>query len=106
LVLKRGEVWWVNFPPPAGRRPAVLVSRNEVYEVRANVTIVPVTRTRRDIPTEVRVGRAEGLPKDSVANADDVTTIPRRLLTERAGALDESKRKALDRALAFALTLS
>ncbi|MHB8733080.1 MAG: hypothetical protein ACYDAB_14990 [bacterium] len=32
--------------------------------------------------------------------------ILRRLLTERAGALDESKLKALDRALAFALALT
>lgn len=99
-------MWWANFPPPTGRRPAVLVSRNEIYELRANVTVVPITRTRRDIPTEVPVGRAEGLAKDSVANADDVTTIPRRRLTERAGALEESKLKALDRALAFALALT
>jgi len=74
--------------------------------VRANVTVVPITRTRRDIPTEVVLGRAEGLPKGSVANADDVTTIPQRLLTRRAGALDESKREALNRALSFALALS
>jgi mRNA interferase MazF len=99
-------VWWASFPPPAGRRPAVLVSRNEIYDLRANVTVVPITRTRRDIPTEVPVGRAEGLAGDSVANADDVTTIPRRLLTERAGALEESKLKVLDRALAFALALT
>jgi len=71
-----------------------------------NVTVVPIARTRRDIPTEVPVGRAEGVVKDGVANADDVTTIPRRLLTERAGALDESKLKALDRALVFALALT
>ncbi|HEV2282390.1 MAG TPA: type II toxin-antitoxin system PemK/MazF family toxin [bacterium] len=99
-------MWWANFPPPAGRRPAVLVSRDEIYDLRANVTVVPTTRTRRDIPTEVSVGRAEGLAGDTVANADDVTTIPRRLLTERAGVLAESKLKALDRALAFALALT
>lgn len=99
-------MWWANFPPPAGRRPAVLVSRSEVYDLRANVTVVPISRTRRDIPTEVPLGRAEGLVKDSVANADDVTTIPRRLLTERTGVLDESKLKALNRALVFALALT
>lgn len=103
--MKRGEVWWVNFPPPAGRRPAVLVSRDEAYEIRAHVTVVPVTRTRRGIPTEVPVGRAEGLPRESVANADDVTTVPRRLLAGHAGALDRSKVDALNRALSFALGL-
>jgi mRNA interferase MazF len=106
LVLKRGEVWWVNFPPPVGRRPAVLVSRDEAYAIRTRVTVVPVTRTARSLPTEVSVGRAEGLPKEGVANADDVTTISQKLLTSHAGALDASKIQALNRALLFALALN
>jgi mRNA interferase MazF len=103
--VKRGEVWWVNFPAPVGRRPAVLVSRDEVYEVRTSVAVVPVTRTRRDIPTEVPVGRAEGLAKDSVANADDVTTVSRKIVAEYAGVLDAGKISALNHALSFALGL-
>jgi mRNA interferase MazF len=104
--VKRGEVWWVNFPAPTGRRPAVLVSRNEAYEMRTRITVVPITRTRRDIPTEVQVGRAEGLPKDGVANADDVITVPQRLIADYAGALDAAGVAALNRALSFALGLS
>jgi mRNA-degrading endonuclease toxin of MazEF toxin-antitoxin module len=52
------------------------------------------------------VGRAEGLPKEGVANADDVTTISQTLLTSHAGALDASKIQALNRALLFALALN
>lgn len=96
----------MNFPPPVGRRPAVLVSRDEAYEIRTRITIVPVTRTRRDLPTEVPVGRAEGLPKEGVANADDVTTVSQKLLAGHAGALDASKVAALNRALSFALGLT
>jgi mRNA interferase MazF len=57
--VKRGEVWWANLPAPAGRRPVVLISRNEAYRVRALVTIAPVTTRIRGIPVEVGV-RAEG----------------------------------------------
>ena len=40
--MKRGEVWWAELPPPTGRRPVVLLSRDEAYEVRALVIIAPV----------------------------------------------------------------
>ena len=48
--MKRGEVWWVDMPAPAGRRPAVLLSRDAAYRVRAAITVAPVTRTIRNIP--------------------------------------------------------
>ena len=31
--MRRGEVWWADLPAPAGRRPVVLLSRNEAYAV-------------------------------------------------------------------------
>jgi hypothetical protein len=39
--MKRGEVWWVDMPEPAGRRPAVLLSRDAAYRVRAAITVAP-----------------------------------------------------------------
>ena len=51
--MKRGEVWWVDLPAPAGRRPAVLLSRDAAYRVRAAITVAPVARTIRNIPVEV-----------------------------------------------------
>lgn len=103
--MKRGEVWWVGFPKPAGRRPAVLVSRNEAYRVRTAVTVVPLTRTVRDIPTEVPLGPAEGVPKNSVANADNVTTVAKARLLQHVATLSTAKVAALDRAIKFALDL-
>ncbi len=103
--MKRGEVWWVEFPDPVGRRPAVLVSRNEAYRIRSAVTVVPLTRTIRDIPTEVLLGPAEGVPKQSVANADNVTTVAKARLQQHLAALPAGKLSALDRAIKFALDL-
>ncbi len=51
--MKRGEVWWAEQPKPIGKRPVVLLSRDEAYKVRNAVTIAQVTTTARKIPVEV-----------------------------------------------------
>lgn len=103
--MRRGEVWWAALPRPAGRRPVVLLSRNEAYAVRELVTIAPVTARVRGIPTEVRLGRADGLPKACAASLDTITTIPKRILSARIAALEPGRMAAVDRALRFALGL-
>ena len=101
--MRRGEVWWADLPAPAGRRPVVLLSRNEAYAVRELVTVAPITTRVRRIPTEVPLGPAEGLPKACVVNLDTITTIPRRTLTQPIGPLSPDKLAAVERALMFAL---
>ena len=103
--MRRGEVWWALLPKPAGRRPVVLLSRNEAYVVRDLVTIAPVTTRVRRIPTEVPLGPDEGLPKRCVVNLDAITTIPKGALTARVVALSPEKVAAIERALHFALAL-
>jgi mRNA interferase MazF len=103
--MRRGEVWWAELPGPAGRRPVVLLSRNEAYAVRELVTVAPVTTRVRQIPTEVPLGPGEGLPKRCVVNLDTITTIPRRALTQPIGPLPPEMLAAVDRALMFALGL-
>ena len=101
--MRRGEIWWADLPVPAGRRPVLLLSRNEAYAVRELVTVAPITTRVRRIPTEVPLGPAEGLPKACVVNLDTITTIPRRALTEPIGPLPPEKLTAVERALLFAL---
>jgi mRNA interferase MazF len=103
--MRRGEVWWAELPAPAGRRPVLLLSRNEAYAVRALVTVAPVTTRARGIPSEVVLGRRDGLPKSGVANMDTITTIPKQVLSARITALEPAKLLAVDRALRFALGL-
>jgi mRNA interferase MazF len=50
--MRRGEVWWTQQPDPIGKRPVVLLSRDEAYVVRNAVTIAQVTTTIRNIPVE------------------------------------------------------
>lgn len=101
--MRRGEVWWAELPPPAGRRPVVLLSRNEAYAVRELVAVAPITTRIRTIPTEVPLGKEDGLPKRCVANLDTITTIPKQSLSARLAALSAEKVKAVENALKFAL---
>jgi mRNA interferase MazF len=45
----------------------------------------PVTSTIRGLSTEVRVGPADGVPIESVANLDNVQLIARARLVRRVG---------------------
>ena len=105
MVMRRGEVWWAELPPPAGKRPVVLLSRNEAYSVRELITVAPITSRVRQIPTEVSLGKEDGLPKRCVANLDTITTIPKAALTQRISRLRAEKIIAVEQALRFALGL-
>lgn len=103
--MKRGDVWWASLPAPVGRRPVVLLSRDEAYRARELVTVAPVTTRIRNIPVEVPLGREEGLARRCVANLDTITTIPKSTLVEFVGELSTGKVGLLDGAIAFALGL-
>ena len=100
--MKRGEVWWAKLDK---KRPVVLLSRNEAYEVRSLVIVAPATTTVRGFAVEVKVGKREGLKRDCVVNCDWLVTVPKEDLLERAGALGSAKLRQLDDALRFALGL-
>ena len=103
--MKRGEIWWAELPKPAGRRPVILLSRDEAYEIRRLVTVAPVTTRVRGIPVEVALGPKDGMPRECVINFDTVTTIPKDALRERLTVLSRAKVTAVEGALKFALGL-
>ncbi len=103
--MRKGEVWWASLPAPIGRRPVVLLSRNEAYAVRNAVTVAEVTSTIRGIPVEVELGPDDGLPKKCVVNLDTIVTIRKDLLIERISILHGEKVKQIDSAIKFALSL-
>ena len=104
-ALNRGEIWWAHLPPPDKTRPVVLVSREEAYEVRSVLTVAKVTTRRRGLRSEIALGAAEGMPRESVANCDDVMTIRKAQLRERIGRVGAGRLAELDAALRYALGL-
>jgi mRNA interferase MazF len=101
--MRQYEIWWATLPPPVGRRPVLLLSRNSAYSVLNKVIVAEVTSTIRDIPVEVRLGPREGLPHRCVANFDNVHVVARRDLASKAGSLSASRSKEVKRALGYAL---
>jgi mRNA interferase MazF len=97
--MKQFEVWWAHLPAPAGRRPVLLLGRTSSYRYLEHALAAEITTTLRAIPQEVRLGRAEGLPRPCVANLDAVRTVPVSCLTARIGALSAGRHVEVKRAL-------
>jgi mRNA interferase MazF len=103
--MRRGEVWWAEQLEPIGRRPVVLLSRDEAYKVRNSVTVAQVTTTVRNIPVEVALGKKDGLPQDGVVNLDTIATIRKSILSQRICSLRVEKLNEINAAIKFALDL-
>lgn len=80
-MVARGEVRWYE-DLRAGRRPFLVLTRDEAIPVLNQVIAVPVTSTVRGIPTEVPLDDADGMPGPCVLSVDNVTVIRLALGTE------------------------
>jgi mRNA interferase MazF len=84
-----------------------VVSRNAAIPVLAAVVVTPITRTKREIASEVKLGPEEGLPEECVVSCDNLLTVPKaRMEKEPTGELTIRKIMELDRALRFSLEIS
>lgn len=101
--MNRGEIRDVEVP--GGRRPVVVLTRDVAIPMLGNVVVAAVTGTIRGLPTEVPVGPAHGLRRESVINCDNLFTIPKRALGGRRGELDSESLDRLRQALRIALDL-
>ncbi len=93
----QGEIWWAEAEDK--RRPVLVVTRSEAIPVLSWLVVAPVTKAVRGIPTEVALGRAEGLAEQCAASFDNVQSIRRSFLTQRVGRLEHGRRDELCRAL-------
>lgn len=93
----QGEVWWAEAQDK--RRPVLIVTRRDAVAALTWIIVAPVTRTIRQIPTEVTLGRSHGLPDECVASFDNLQPIRRSLLTQRVGELQVEELDEICRAL-------
>lgn len=100
-MVKRGDVCWID-DPDEGRRPALVLTRDEAIPVVRRLTVAYLTRTVRDIPTEVRLGSTDGMPAECVVNLDNIRQVPRVLLDDPITSLAGKRMDEICRALAIA----
>jgi mRNA interferase MazF len=81
----------------------MILTRDAVLENIGSIVVVLVTRTIRQLPTEVVLSRRQGLPVPCVANLDNILTVPRYRLTRLMGACDTGKIEELNQAIRIAL---
>ncbi|HEX2573588.1 MAG TPA: type II toxin-antitoxin system PemK/MazF family toxin [Polyangia bacterium] len=103
--VRRAEVWWAELPAPVGHRPVVILTRDAVLPSLNAIVVALITRTVRELPTEVVLGRRQGLPVRCVANLDNILTVPRARLKRLMGACDGAKVAELNQAIKVSLDL-
>lgn len=100
--MNRGDVWLVQVGRK--RRPVLVLTRSEVLDVRALVTVAEITTTVRGLAVEVEFDHEEvGLDRSSVVNCDGIHTIAQSALTTHAGVLDDATLARVCAAVRYAI---
>lgn len=112
MSVRRGEIWLLDFGEPigreqSGRRPAVIVSDDEVNDGPSGlVIVVPITSSRRGLPSHIELDDpTTGLEEISYAKCEDVKSVSTERLIARLGTAPAPAMFAAERALRFLLAL-
>jgi len=101
--VKRGDVRMYRFAPPDKQRPVVVLTRTTALRFLSRVTVAPITRTIRDIPTEVVLDEDDGMRGRCAVSLDNLVTVSRANLGRRVATLDAEKLAEICAAVDFAL---
>ena len=103
--MKHGEIRWYKFTHPDKQRPVLVLSRDSVLEYLGEVTVAPITTTVRNIPSEVFLSKAHGMPRDCAINCDHLQTVSKAKIGHRITSLPKAKMAEVGRAIRFALNI-
>jgi mRNA interferase MazF len=103
--MKHGEIRWYKFNKPDKKRPVLILTRNSVLKYLGEVTVAPITTMVRDIPSEVFLSKAEGMPRDCAVNCDHLQTVSKGKIGSLITSLQTSKMYDIGRAIRFALDI-
>jgi mRNA interferase MazF len=114
MVIRRGDIHWVDLEEPEGGRPAkrrpVLVVQSKPYNASRLATVVAVVITSNTnlaaMPGNVFLPAvATGLSRDSVVNVTALVTLNKDDLDRRAGTVPDGLMHEVDRGLCAVLGL-
>jgi mRNA interferase MazF len=98
----RGDIWLAQVG--GKRRPVLVLTRTEVLDVRALVTVAEVTTSARGLAVEVRIDDEEvGLDRESVINCDGLHTVAQASLTTLVGHAGKETMRKVCAAVSYAL---
>ena len=104
--MKRGEIWWAEMSDPWGRRPVVLLARDEAYGILTWVMVAPTSTRMRRLPTTVQLDPAtDPVLRPCVLVLDHVQSIRTAALFDYIGELSRVRMLEIDQALHISLGL-
>lgn len=103
--MNRGDVWLLDLGGQAGRRPAVILTRQAVIAHVNKLTVAEITTAGKGYPTEVAVGQNANLSKASFVTLDNIQTVSKARFVKYVGAFDDATMRAIGRRAILALGL-
>jgi mRNA-degrading endonuclease toxin of MazEF toxin-antitoxin module len=103
--MNRGDVWQIDLGGRAGRRPAVILTRQAVIAHVNKVTVAEVTSSGKGYPTEVALGQRGNLTKTSFVQLDNLQTVSKERFVKYLGAVDRDTMREVSRKVILALEL-
>jgi mRNA interferase MazF len=100
-MVSRGDICWLELPHEK-RRPALVLTRNEAIPAMQKVTIAYLTSRIRGLPTEIRLGPEDGMPRECAVSFDNVRAVPKVLLGDPITSLAGKRMHEVCKALAIA----
>jgi mRNA interferase MazF len=102
--MKRGEVRWCTFRYPDKKRPVLILTRDAVITVLSGITVAPVTKTVRHIPTQVLLTpENDDMPMVSAINLDNIQTVQKPQVGALITVLKREQMAHVERAICFSL---
>ena len=100
--MNRGDVWLAEVGNK--RRPVLVLTRTEVLDVRALVTVAEITTSARGLAAEVPLDNSEvELDRSSVVNCVSLHTVAQTTLTTRVGVIEEHILERVCSAVSYAI---
>jgi mRNA interferase MazF len=103
--MNRGDVWSIDLGGRIGRRPVVVLTRQNVLQYVNKVTVAEITTKGKGYPTEIDIDQKANLAKSSFVQADNVHTVPKQRLDKYVGTLDTETMREVSRKVILALEL-
>lgn len=102
-IIKRGEVYWAQLEERSGSiqsgvRPVVIFQNEAGNKFSPTVIVVPLTskQSKKKLPTHVTIPKKCGVPCDSIALMEQITTINKSQLGDKIGECDKLIMKCLN----------
>ncbi len=103
--MRHGEIRWYKFARPDKKRPVLILTRDSVLEYLGEVTVAPITSAVRNIPSEVFLSKADGMPRDCAVNCDHLQTVLKGKIGSLITSLPAAKMADVGWAIRFALDI-